>query len=561
MPTCNFVLPDETECGTLTARGNKCGKHKTRQKCLQCPSMANKDNLCVKHYAIENDKYCDECDNHAQYKAYTKCYTHSKTSAGKPKCDFDQCDKFAQSPSQYCCAHTKEVTGGSTTSQCAEEDCKSNVIRGGYCTKHGKENGIETLKCKFDGCVNNRKKGGLCKKHGKENGITLNIGCPHGKSQTSFCQTCDQPKHPEMWCKLCTMVCLRSNKSYENWEGYCFNCYRYTFPAKVTRAFQCRELAMRDIIAEAFPDLDIIFDKRIEGGRSGRRPDVLITRDTYAIVIECDEGQHKKQADYACENKRMMQIFSDLGNKHLVFIRFNPDAYDNVPSCFTKRGKIRQTCAADWVHRSATLIATITKCCETQPTKDIDLVHLFYDSDFAPRNETNVEVQPKEEKEEKEADLKLAKITNAMKPILANHFDVLGCDDAPDNCDIVLDMADFYVVVNIINTSSIRKLATQVEYDRVEKITSAFDMPVMFLYVNIGYYKINGAGNKGIGTCLKFSKETKYREKGESVFENRVTGIVNCCDKLIERRPDANLSMCYLFFTDYDAENLTTHVL
>jgi hypothetical protein len=29
-----------------------------------------------------------------------------------------------------------------------------------------------------------------------------------------------------------------------------------------------------------------------------------------------------------CENKRMMQLFEDFGNRPVVFIRFNPDSYD-----------------------------------------------------------------------------------------------------------------------------------------------------------------------------------------------------------------------------------------
>jgi len=102
MSSCNFILPDNTTCCVHATRCNKFCKHKLRQKRCQCPSTANKNNLCAKNYTIENDKYCNECENYSQYNAYTKCYTCSKSSTTKPKCLAKHCNKFAQSPSKYC---------------------------------------------------------------------------------------------------------------------------------------------------------------------------------------------------------------------------------------------------------------------------------------------------------------------------------------------------------------------------------------------------------------------------------------------------------------------------
>jgi hypothetical protein len=569
MPSCDFILPDNTTCHAHTARGSKCGKHKTRQKCIRCPGTASKNYLCAKHYAIENDKYCSECENHAQYKSYTKCYTHSKTSGTKPKCLSEHCNKFAQSPSKYCCNHAMEITGVSTSQQCSKDECKNNALRGGFCTTHGKENGIESLKCISEGCANNRKKGGYCKKHGNERGIKLDIGCPHGKTQQAFCQICDQSKHPNMWCKECKTKCLRPGKRYEIWDGYCFDCYRTTFPSKITRVFQCRELAMRDVISKSFPDIDIIFDKRIDGGRSGRRPDVLIQCDTHCVIIECDENQHKKHSNYSDEKQRMIDISRDLGDKHVVFIRFNPDSYNAIPSCFTKRGKIRETSNDDWKFRCSTLIDTIKEQLSFQPTENGEIICLFYDDDNVEPYNTNVV----EKRSIRHADHFISQtitaelienVSTSMMPIIAKHFDILTIDDLPEqlhSCKyIIMDMADFYIAIKIVGSSSIIKMSKQCECDNIKMVAEALDAPVVFLYVNINSYKANGKDIRGISTNMTISKETKYREKGESVFENRLVGITNCCYKLLESSINKSM-VCYLFCADYDAQNLTMRTL
>ena len=49
------------------------------------------------------------------------------------------------------------------------------------------------------------------------------------------------------------------------------------------------------------------------------------------IIIELDEDQHKYTS---CDEKRMMELFQDLGNRQLVLIRINPDKYN-------KKGKMK----------------------------------------------------------------------------------------------------------------------------------------------------------------------------------------------------------------------------
>ena len=82
---------------------------------------------------------------------------------------------------------------------------------------------------------------------------------------------------------------------------------------------------MTDFIKYQFQDQDMTFDKQTSGC-SRRRPDVYIDKFTHIVITECDENQHK---DTSCENKRMMELFQDFGNRPIVYIRFNPDSYVN----------------------------------------------------------------------------------------------------------------------------------------------------------------------------------------------------------------------------------------
>jgi hypothetical protein len=74
------------------------------------------------------------------------------------------------------------------------------------------------------------------------------------------------------------------------------------------RKFKIKETRAREYLKDEFKEeITMIFDKKVEDGRSRRRPD--------ALIVEC-------------ENKRMMEIFWNCGSRPIVFIRFNPDAFE-----------------------------------------------------------------------------------------------------------------------------------------------------------------------------------------------------------------------------------------
>lgn len=122
----------------------------------------------------------------------------------------------------------------------------------------------------------------------------------------------------------------------------------------------------------------MIFDKKVDGGCSLRRPDVLIDRLTHSIINEGDEEEHK---GYICEEKHIMELFRDLGNRPLVVLRFNFDSYydgeEKHPSCFIKTDTGFSLNKSEWNRRINVLYEEIEKHMEV-PEKELTIVYLFY---------------------------------------------------------------------------------------------------------------------------------------------------------------------------------------
>lgn len=212
-----------------------------------------------------------------------------------------------------------------------------------------------------------------------------------------------------LWCSKCASLKYRElnidvnrqcNSQYKcktplcdtsvtkKYKGYCFRCFIYLFPNEpVSRNYKTKETAVADFLKSNFPDITMTFDKKIEDGCSKRRPDCFIDMSNYTIVVEVDENQHVYY-DCLCENKRTMQLFQDTGDRPLYLIRFNPDDYldennTNTTSCWgtDKRGLcvVKKTKQNEWQSRLAVLKECLTSCINTPPTKEVDVIHLFYD--------------------------------------------------------------------------------------------------------------------------------------------------------------------------------------
>ncbi len=162
-------------------------------------------------------------------------------------------------------------------------------------------------------------------------------------------------------------------------------CYLHLFPNQsITRNYKTKERAVAALLAAAFPDKTWIHDRRVADGCSQRRPDLLCDMGTHVVVIEIDEDQHASY-DTTCENKRLMEISRDLCHRPLVFIRFNPDGYQNAsgaqqPGCWRVNGfgACSISDAAQWTQRTEHLLEVVRKWLDTPTDKTLTVESLYF---------------------------------------------------------------------------------------------------------------------------------------------------------------------------------------
>ena len=83
-----------------------------------------------------------------------------------------------------------------------------------------------------------------------------------------------------------------------------------------------------------------------------------------------------------------MELFKDLGDRPIIFIRFNPDKYidkdgKSIKSCFKYHKTSGVPMIADeykWTQRLETLKEKIQYYLDNIPEKEVTLENLFYNS-------------------------------------------------------------------------------------------------------------------------------------------------------------------------------------
>ena len=316
----------------------------------------------------------------------------------------------------YCVAHKREEMIDVIHKTCIEKDCKTQAVfnykgnkAGIRCSKH-KEEGMIDIKnktCDTVGCISRAnfnyegmKYSRKCSKHKEEGMIDIKnktcdtVGCGivpvfnyKGNKAGIRCTKHKEEgmidvKHKRCITPLCDTIPSK--------EGYCSRCFYFTFPDKPQeRNYKSKEILVTNYIKDNFKDYKVTFDQIISQGCSRRRPDIFIELYTHCIIVEVDEDQHLGY-DSICENKRIVELYQDLGYRNIVYIRFNPDKYKvkdengkvkTIRSCFSKDkdGKIKIGSSKDWNHRLEKLKDCITKNIENIPFKSISYEYLFYD--------------------------------------------------------------------------------------------------------------------------------------------------------------------------------------
>lgn len=256
----------------------------------------------------------------------------------------------------------------------------------------GEKKGIYCFNCKEDTMENvEGKKCAICY-------ITrANYNYPGIKSAI-VCGKCQKQGMINVINKLCLNDWCNTRAPNKLYNGYCSRCFFHMFPdSEFSRNYKVKEKHVTDSVKEMFPDLNMIIDKRVHGGCSKRRPDILIELFTHIIIIECDENQHQ---DYntTCEIARINELYTDLGDRPIIFIRFNPDGYIINGKKFKSSFKAHKILGTpiinnqeEWQNRLTTLKNTIQINIDSIPTEQITEEYLYFDQIDLEDDETSDE--------------------------------------------------------------------------------------------------------------------------------------------------------------------------
>ena len=316
-----------------------------------------------------------------------------------------------ESKALYCSAHKKEGMVNVKNKSCLECKNQPHFNKNGetkalYCSAHKKDGMVDVkhktcLDCKKQSYFNKagETKALYCSAHKKDGMVdvknktcleckTIPVFNRNGETKGLYCSTHKKDGMVDVKNKTCkTYLC--STLVTEKYDGYCLFCYIHLFPDKpVTRNYKTKEYAVVDHIKNNFPNHTWISDKIVSGGSSKRRPDLLLDLLYQIVIIEVDENQHTDY-DCSCQNKRIMELSQDLDHRPIVFIRFNPDDYDqngtNITSCWGKNQKgicvVKKSKKDEWIQRLNTLEEQINYWLnpENITNKTIETIQLFYD--------------------------------------------------------------------------------------------------------------------------------------------------------------------------------------
>jgi hypothetical protein len=301
------------------------------------------------------------------------CATHKTiqmVNVRERRCEYDKCIKkpFYNLPSEtkgrFCKEHKKDDMIDVLSKSCDHEECNKRATfnypgkKAKFCATHKEDEMIDvkTARCEHTDCMTvpvfnlpGSKRGLLCFEH-REPGME--------DVRNKRCKT-----------HMCDIILTHG-------KDYCARCFAYIFPDEKHGHFKTREMKLKEYLETQYANKTITHNKRVECHLY--RPDFVFDMGTHTIVIEIDENQHRAY-DTSCDNKRLMSIFQGLGSRPMLMIRFNPDKYDSTPGCFKKDGQLSGN-GKEWKLRTEKLKERIDHWVHTQPSREISVEHLFFDT-------------------------------------------------------------------------------------------------------------------------------------------------------------------------------------
>jgi len=326
------------------------------RKCLE-------DNCQVSaHFNVKGEKKGLYCDKHK---------LENMVNVVSKRCEYENCElrplfNFKdKKKARFCSQHKEDGMIDLRHARCESQDCELSAYfnyesekKGRFCSRHKLKDMVDVLHdvCLFEGCqtassfnYKGKKKGLYCAKHCLEDMIDVKR-------------------------KMC-IVCNLTSAWIE--KKYCRACFVFLNPDhKSNKNFLFKQKEVVKELEEEFK-IDRV-DRRVDGGCSRRRPDIVIDQLSHVVIVEIDEDQHKYYND-ECEKQRINDLYQDFGFRPIVMIRFNPDKYmkygEKVLGMFDKQKRKRLT---EYNLRILKLKEVLSKNIFNVPETHFTIEYLFY---------------------------------------------------------------------------------------------------------------------------------------------------------------------------------------
>jgi len=293
---------------TYALQGNKaqfCKDHK-EDDMIDVVSRVCKNETCSLQpsYAMKDSKLPEYCKEHKK---------DGMINLKLPKCQVKDCEKYPRFSSpddtsrlaKYCAEHKSDDMIDIHKNICDSEKCSTRASYG----KPGKQK-TKCAQHREPGMI--RRPNGQCKQC-KSKAI-------YGKNlELNHCETHKESDELNLLEKACSSCGLSMVLDKDNKCEYCN-------PLTSKKAHLEKQNAL-------FAYLDskglkgTSSDTIIDGGVCGKeRPDRIFETDTFILILECDEHQHKERS-CECEQTRMINIGQAYGGMPVYFLRWNPDKY------------------------------------------------------------------------------------------------------------------------------------------------------------------------------------------------------------------------------------------
>jgi hypothetical protein len=353
------------------------------------------------------------------------CFQHAPegmVNVRSERCEHLDCQKqpsynlAGEKKALFCSQHAPEGMVDVRSKQCEHPLCQTHPSynlagekKARFCFQHAPEGmvNVAAKRCEYLDCqtqptynLAGEKKARFCFQHAPEGMVNMvSKRCEHplcqtrpsynlaGERKARFCTEHAPEGMVDVRSKRCGTKGCTTHASNPRYEGLCLLCcIHYRPDIEVLRNYKTKETAVVEHVLAQHPEHFWATDKKVDGGCSRRRPDMVVDLFTHIVIVEVDENKHVGY-NPMCDHRRVMELSQDFAHRPVVFIRFNPDAYVRedgirVPSCWahlqTGVMTLKKDTLENWADRLDTLSQAVAHWTANIPKRTIEMAELFY---------------------------------------------------------------------------------------------------------------------------------------------------------------------------------------